>query len=85
MCLLNILQEIYDHLPRQRRLEEETLHHVQEAIKLKANKKMLKAHFQEKTGQHITLRDIANIGAKLNRTDHNDLAATVQRLSDIDG
>ena len=46
---------------------------------------MLKAHFQEKTGQHITLRDIANIGAKLNRADHNDLAATVQRLSDIDG
>jgi len=46
---------------------------------------MLKVHYEKKTGKHITLRDLSNIGAKLKEKDHNDLTKTVQRLQDIDG
>ena len=49
------------------------------------HKKVLKVHLEKKTGKHITLRDLSNIGAKLKEADHNDLARTVRRLQDIDG
>ena len=62
---------------------------MEEELKLKPNKNLLKVYIQEKTGKHVTLRDISNIGAKLRKkndhTHHSDLIRNVQRLKDIDG
>ena len=61
---------------------------VEQALKLKANKKLLKVHIQEQTGKHVTLRDISNMDAKLKRNndhDQSDLVKTIQRLKDING
>ncbi|XP_023311863.1 uncharacterized protein LOC111692227 [Anoplophora glabripennis] len=54
-------EEIFKHLPKQRRLSDEHKKCVLEMMKLKINKKLLQADLVEKTGNSILLRDISNI------------------------
>ena len=82
-----LLQEIYAHLPCQRRLTEDEEDHIQAALKLKANKKLLKFQMEKCSGKHITLRDITNMNARLcpKGADHNNLVKTVEYLNGITG
>ena len=55
------MQELYAHLPHQRQLSGETVEEVKHLLELKVNKKLLRDHVANKTGQIVTLKDIANV------------------------
>ena len=53
-------QDIYQHLPQQRRLDDEDKQEVRELLNLKVNKKHLQ-NISESKGKVVTLRDISNV------------------------
>ena len=59
-------QEIFDRLPKQRRLTQQDRKEVQSLSQMKVNKKLLQQHISNKTGIRVTLKDISNIHGKLN-------------------
>jgi len=86
LLMLLLLQEIYTHLPCQRKLTEDGEEHVQAALKLKANKKLLKFQIEQTSGKHVTLRGITNMKAKLCKDgEHSSLVKIVEYLNGIKG
>ena len=63
-------KELYNHLPRQTALSEECKNGVLNAIKPKANTKLLQQNVLQTTGKRVTLKDIANLKQKC-RKDFN--------------
>ena len=59
-------QEIFDRLPKQRRLTQQDRKEVQSLSQMKVNKKLLQQHISNKTGKRVTLKDISSIQGKLN-------------------
>ena len=76
-------KELYDHLPRQRALSEECKLGVLDAIKLKANTKLLQQNVLQTTGKRVTLKDIANLKQKcrkeFNKNDLDDVIGLLKR------
>ena len=60
-----ISKELYDHLPRQRRLNENEYIVVKDALSLKANKKMIQHKIQRETGKKRPPLKIYRIFAKV--------------------
>ena len=54
----------FQHLPKQRKLEEQELEEAKSLLRLKANKKMVQEHLINKTGKFVLLRDLSNIRSK---------------------
>ena len=79
-------KELYQHLPRQRRLRGNLRQHGVEVLRLKANSKMFQQEIESSTGHRITLKDIANLkyeDKKMNSS--NDIEEVVNYLKSQDG
>ena len=76
-------KELYEHLPRQRALSEECKERIADAIKLKANTKLLQRNVVQTTGKRVTLKDIANLKQKcrkeFNKNDLDDVIGLLKR------
>ena len=79
-------QAIYDHLPRQRKVDDCQQREAQNLLQMPVNKKLLQQHMNEKTGKIVTLKDISNIQTRMNsHADRNDINSLVTRLRAITG
>ena len=63
-------RELYNHLPRQRRLLGHDKGEIKEAIRLKANNKLIQKKIEISTGRPVTFKDIQNLKAET-RKEHN--------------
>ena len=80
------MQELYAHLPHQRQLSGENVEEVKHLLELKVNKKLLRDHVANKTGQIVTLKDIANVQTAVKGcASRNDLQIVVEMLKDEPG
>ena len=64
-------QAIYDHLPRQRKLDDSQQRKAQDLLQMQVNKKLLQQFLNEKTGKILTLKDISSI-----QTSHMQMETT---------
>jgi hypothetical protein len=68
-------------LPRERRLPTEELKEAEKLVALQVNNKLMRDHFEEKTGKKIILKDISNIISKVNLSKKSeDLESLVNKL-----
>ena len=82
MCM----KEIFDHLPKQRKLEQEQKREASSLLTMKVNKKLLQQHLSSTTGKVVTLKDISNIQSEVNcANSDSDLDALVTRLRANEG
>jgi hypothetical protein len=65
-----ISRELYNHFPRQRCLDTQDKEEVKDAIRLKANTKLIQQKIEKATGRPITLKDIQNLQTQT-RKEHN--------------
>ena len=80
------MQEVYCHLPKQRKLDEASKNEAKELFKLKVNKKLLQEHLSSSSGKVVTLKDISNIQLELgSKSNGNNLDDLVTRLRRIEG
>lgn len=76
-----LMKEIFDHLPKQRNVCDADKIEMEEAIKLKANSKLLREKMERTTGKKVTLKDIANLKQKTKKDlKANDLDAVIAYL-----
>ena len=81
-----LVKDIFDHLPKQRCLSKPDRLETEEAIKLKANSKLLQEKLQRTTGKKVTLKDIANLKQNTRKdVQGNDLDEVVSLLNKQDG
>ncbi|XP_042234198.1 uncharacterized protein LOC121874220 isoform X2 [Homarus americanus] len=66
-----VSKETFKCLPKQRRLDDNEMKEVQQMLQTQPNKKILQDLIKNKTGKQVTLRDISNQTAKLNRSFSN--------------
>ncbi|KAH8032406.1 hypothetical protein MRX96_023049 [Rhipicephalus microplus] len=57
-------QELFRHLPQQRRLAPELQNKARELMKMKANKMMVREQMEKESGSAVLLKDLSNIAAK---------------------
>nr|XP_047138019.1 uncharacterized protein LOC124814399 [Hydra vulgaris] len=60
-----VSQELYSHLPKQRKLPEDFEREAVKMIKLKANKKLIKQQLSQQTGKVVLFKDLSNIQNRL--------------------
>ena len=76
-----LAKELYERLPRQRAVSEEDKIEMENAIKLKANSKLLRQKIEQSTGKKVTLKDIANMKQKTRQDfNRNDLDSVINYL-----
>ena len=74
-------KEVYEHLPRQRVVSVEDKIEMENAIKMKANSKLLQQKIEKSTGKKVTLKDIANMKQKTRQDiNRNDLDSVINYL-----
>lgn len=78
-----ISQKTFVHLPRQRRLDKDTLEQTKNMLNVKANKKMVQDHIY-KSGKVVTLKDLHNIAYKENKS-IVDAQALLEEMRKVDG
>ena len=79
-------KELYDYLPRQRRLAGDLRQHGKDVLRLKANSKMFQQEIESSTGHAITLKDIANLKYEdKKKNNSNDIEEVVNYLKTQDG
>lgn len=82
----SISKELYDHLPRQRKLTGSLREEVKNAVRLKANNKLLQQKIQTSTGLPVTLKDISNLKTESKlETNSNDVEVVVNYLKAKEG
>ncbi len=85
-CVCNYLQEIFQHLPHQRKFDKSEKGKIEDLLKLKVNKKLLQQHISDATQKVVTLKDISNVQTGLRSTkDRNDISALVSKLEAMEG
>ena len=83
---LTLSEELYKHLPRQRKITGALKEEVRGAILLKSNNKLLQQKIQTSTGLPVTLKDIANLKTEAKaETNSNDLEVVVDYLKTKEG
>ncbi|KAG1683764.1 hypothetical protein GQR58_009764 [Nymphon striatum] len=60
----DVTQEIFEFLPKTRRLDEEEQGEVNTILRIKPNPKILQTHIRQSFQKSVTLRDIKNMSAK---------------------
>ena len=85
VSILLFSQDIYQHLPQQRRLDDEDKQEVRELLNLKINKKLLQQHISESKVKVVTLRDISNVRKPGSREERNSLEAVTAKLKATEG
>ena len=76
-------QKTFMHLPRQRKLDEDTLEQTKNMLSVKANKKMVQDHIFRKSGKVTTLKDLHNIAHKNNKS-INEAKALLEEMRKVD-
>ena len=86
LIVIMCTKEIFDHLPKQRKLGQERKREASSLLTMKVNKKLLQQHLSSTTGKVVTLKDISNIQSEVNRANSDsDLDALVTRLRANEG
>ena len=76
-----LAKELYERLPRQRAVSEEDKIEMENAIKLKANSKLLRQKIEQSTSEKVTLKDIANMKHETRQDfNRNDLDSVISYL-----
>lgn len=76
-----LAKELYERLPRQRAVSEEDKIEMENAIKLKANSKLLRQKIEQSTSKKVTLKEIANMKQKTRQDfNRNDLDSVINFL-----
>jgi len=78
-----VSKAVFDLLPRQRRLDDSDQRDVACMIRLGGNKKLIQTHIHETCGKKVSLRDLHNLSAKLNKI--QDIIDILQQLKDEEG
>ena len=79
-------QQLFKHLPRQRKLSDSEKKGAENFLNVKANKKILQHKLSQETGKAVTLKDITNLQSSLqNKSTRNNLEASVEKLTDTYG
>lgn len=64
-CYFNNMQEVYAHLPKQRRLDEASKSEAMQLLELKVDKKLLQQYLSSSKGKVVTVKDISNLKLEL--------------------
>ena len=59
------MQEVYAHLPKQRRLDEASKSEAMQLLELKVDKKLLQQYLSSSKGKVVTVKDISNLKLEL--------------------
>ena len=54
-------------------------------LKVKANKKLVQNHLSKLSGKNITLKDLHNMGSKINGSGRNDVEQLITEMKSIPG
>ena len=75
------IQELYEHLPAQRKLPEETKKQAEHLLKLKANRKLIQQELSKQSNKIILFKDLSNIHQRMKeRESRNDVDFLVNTL-----
>lgn len=74
------LQELYRHLPQERKLTGEARNKAKSLLEMKANKKLVQQELCQETGNIILLKDLSNLVNRRVKASRNDLDAVVSML-----
>ncbi len=76
-------QNLYKHLPQQRKLSKEAKENALSLLSMKANKKMVQEELSQKTGNVILLKDLTKLCSRAKKeTTRNNLEAVVKVLKE---
>lgn len=76
-------QELYKHLPHERKLSGEAKENALSLLKMQANKKIVQEELYQKTGNVILLKDLTNLCTSAKKANtRNDLDSVVKLLKE---
>ncbi|XP_014668459.1 PREDICTED: uncharacterized protein LOC106809772 [Priapulus caudatus] len=79
----DVCQELYNHLPSQRKLPEETQKEAEHMLKLKADRKLIKNQLSRQSGRIVLFKDLSNIRDRMKKGEtRNDLDSFVRELQE---
>ena len=77
------IQELYEHLPAQRKLPEETKKQAEQLLKLKANRKLIQQELSKQSNKIVLFKDLSNIHQRMKeRESRNDVDFLVNTLQE---
>lgn len=77
------MQELFRHLPQQRKLSVATREKATSLLQMDANKKLVQQQISQESGKIVLLKDLANIAANSKKgKSKNDLDTCVSQLLD---
>lgn len=79
------MQEVFYHMPKQRRLDSEVKKEAEKLLMLRANKKLVQNHLMSATNKTVTLKDVHNIAAKTQPSFRNDFQELVEEMKKLKG
>ncbi|KAI5754201.1 hypothetical protein M8J77_006720 [Diaphorina citri] len=77
-------KDVYNALPRQRRLNEEEETQVKTLLDMRCNKRLVKQFIKTNMNKVVLLRDLTNIRAKNHKFTSQDLQSVVTYLTSVD-
>ena len=75
-----LMQEVFCHMPKQRRLDSEVKKEAEKLIMLRGNKKLVQNHLMSTTSKTVTLKDVHNIAAKAKPSFRNDFQELMEEM-----
>ena len=78
-------EEVFCHMPKQRRLDSEAKEEAVKLLTLRANKKLVQNHLMSLTSKTVTLKDIHNIAGKVVPAFRNDFQELVNEMNKVKG
>lgn len=77
------IQELFKHLPSQRKLPPDARAKAQKLLGLSANKKLIQRQLSSETGKVILLKDLANVVTSAKQgSSRNSISSIVDTLSE---
>uniref|UniRef100_A0A1X7VRL7 ZSWIM1/3 RNaseH-like domain-containing protein n=1 Tax=Amphimedon queenslandica TaxID=400682 RepID=A0A1X7VRL7_AMPQE len=80
----SLSSDVFRHMPKQRRLDKDTMESTSHVLSFKANKKMVQNHVISSTGKAVTMKDVHNLAAK-SKTNKHDYKELVSEMNKIQG
>lgn len=77
------MQDLFKHLPRQRRLPKSLKSQASAMLAMNSNRKLVQSKMMEESGNVVLLKDLSNISAKSSQgSTRNNLESVVQTLTE---
>ena len=80
---INYFQEVFHHMPKQRRLNSEEKEEAVKLLALRANMKLVQKHLMSLTSKTVTLKDIHNIAGKAAPSYRNDFQELIKEMKKV--